>query len=197
MNHQTTQPPATASVALAYRLGTFDAEGRHPVLVGEDVTIGLVFRWHREWITVSSNGETRVGRPAKGQRGAHMAAAILAVEYAAGAITALPKTATDEEKPPFIGPVPLLHPRMPDTPTNRTKAREAFAIYAAYHWTARSGYPGRDNHTSMICDLCGWTGPKYLSHLVGRNGEPPSINRHPGKCIGEDKIRALIPAYQK
>lgn len=162
----------------------------------EPVIIGLVYRWHREWAALSSEGEYSLGRPPKGQKGADIAAARLAAEYAAGTITALPKTVTAETEP-VTGPVPLLDPRMPQTPDNEAHARIAFAGLAAHHWTARGGYPGSDNVWPLVCDLCGWTGAKHWSHLRGRNGEPPRISRHTGGCIGEDKIRELIPAYRK
>jgi hypothetical protein len=49
----------------------------------------------------------------------------------------------------------------------------------------------------MTCEFGGWTGPRYWSHLRGRNSNPPSTHfRHPG-CIPDDQVRARIPAYQR
>ncbi|GGY71099.1 hypothetical protein GCM10010363_60300 [Streptomyces omiyaensis] len=187
------------STTLAYRLGETDTECRYPVIIGKDQMIGRVFRWHRNWFAVDNRGETNLGRPAVGAKGVDMAAGFLATAYANGEITATPYTpATDAELSGFTGPVPLLHPRMPQTARNEASAHKALLQLAAYRWSPLGGFPGSDNLWLLRCDLesCGWIGAKHYSHLRGRNGNPPSAHRHPG-CIGEDKVRALIPAYQK
>ncbi|MGO4427023.1 hypothetical protein AB4Z54_52065, partial [Streptomyces sp. MCAF7] len=96
----------------------------------------------------------------------------------------------------FFGPVPLLHPRMPANDRNIEAAYKAMAGLTEYLWTPLGGYPGADNPWALRCQLCGWEGPRYWSHLRGRNNNPPSAFRHPG-CIGADKARARIAAYQK
>ena len=180
-----------------YRIGDADTECRYPVFVGHQV-IGQVFRWHRDWLVNSSAGEQNLGRPDEGTRGADMAAAHLAREYAAGTITAAPLAEASTRAPLEYGPVPLLHPRMPaKSRRNRDGALKAFAGLTAHHWTARHGFPGSDNPWHMACDLCGWSGVRYWSHLRGRNGQPPSISRHPGGCISPAEIRALIAAYRQ
>ncbi|MFI9214314.1 hypothetical protein ACIGW7_40065 [Streptomyces sp. NPDC053253] len=188
-----------SSTTLAYRLGEPDAECRYPVIIGEDMVIGFAFRWHRNWMVQDSTGEHTLGRPPKGEKGEDMAAANLVKQYAAGLITATRLVATSAEKEArAYGPAPLLHPRMPETPRNLAGARKAWAGLAEHLWTPLGGFPGADNPWLLACGMpeCDWFGPRYWSHLRGRNGQPPSAHRHPG-CIGEDKVRALIAAYQK
>ncbi|MCZ4118130.1 hypothetical protein [Streptomyces sp. H39-S7] len=190
---------ATVETAMPYRLGAPDIRCRYPVIIGEDRVIGRAYRWHRDWLVITSNGEHNLRRPPKGTTGADMAAAHLAQEYAAGRIAAVPLEQVLAEAPtPLCGPVPLLHPRMPVTDRNITSAKTAFAGLAAHHWQAvLTGFPGSDNHWYLSCELCPWEGPKFWSHLRGRNGEPPSTHRHEGGCIGKDKVRQLIAAYEK
>lgn len=192
------EPPALQT-AMPYRIGSPDIECRYPVIIGEDRVIGLAHRWHRDWWIDSSLGEHNLRRPPKGVPGIEMAAAHLAREYAAGHITAVPLDHVRAEAPrPLHGPVPLLHPRMPATPRNVKSALTAFAGLAAHRWRAvLTGFPGSDNHWFLACELCPWEGPKFWSHLRGRNGAPPSAHRHEGGCIGEDQVRELIPAYQQ
>ncbi len=190
--------PATVSTTVpTYRVGAPDIQCRYPVIVGEDQVIGRAFRWHRDWLVLTTEGEHNLRRPPKGTPGTEMAAAHLAQQYAAGHIGAVPLDQVLAEAPtPLVGPVPLLHPRMPVNDRNIEGAEIAFAGLAAHFWRAvLTGFPGSDNHWLLICELCGWQGPKFWSHLRGRNGEPPSARRHKGGCIGEDKVRQLIPAY--
>ncbi|MFD8415445.1 hypothetical protein ACFV2Q_27405 [Streptomyces sp. NPDC059650] len=182
----------------AYRLGETDAECRYPVVIGKDLVIGLAFRWHRDWLVQDNTGEYNLGRPPKGMKGVDMAAAHLVAAYAAGRITATKLREGAEEQPRVYGPAPLLHPRMPVTPRNIAGARKAWAGVSEHLWTPLGGFPGADNPWFLACEMpgCDWAGPRYWSHLRGRNGQPPSAHRHP-ECIGEDKVRALIPAYQR
>ncbi|WP_051710243.1 hypothetical protein [Streptomyces sp. NRRL S-350] len=198
---------STTTTTLAYRIGDPDAECRYPVIIGTEnpLVIGWAFRWHRNWLvtaawTDGSESERNLHRPAKGDKGVDMAAAFLAEQYAAGAITAVPLAEALAEMPLPIGPVLLLHPRMAvkeRNDRNIASALKAFAGLAEHHWRAYGGFPGSDNPWFVGCELCGWTGPKYWSHLRGRNGNPPSITRHLGKCVDEDKIREAIPAYRQ
>ncbi|MFI8365259.1 hypothetical protein ACIGD1_34545 [Streptomyces sp. NPDC085612] len=186
-----------SSTTLAYRLGEPDTECRYPVIIGEDRVIGRAFRWHRNWLVQDSSGERNLGRPPKGEKGEVMAAAHLVQRYADGLITATRLvTATDEGQARVFGPAPFLHPRMPANDRNVEGALKAWAGLATHLWTPLAGFPGADNPWYLLCDLCGWAGPRYWSHLRGRNGQPPSAHRHPG-CIGEDRVRERIAAYQK
>jgi hypothetical protein len=191
------------NAALAYTIGEPDMFGRYPVLIGTGVTIGFVSRWHREWDTESSAGAHRVGRPAVGQKGADKAADYLIGEYAAGRITPIPAEQAAKEAAERLarmtrGPVPLLDPRMKDTPTNRDHARAVVATARTFRWMPLAGFPGSDNLWLLRCELeCtpgGWTGVRHWSKLRGRNGKPPTAYRHPG-CLSEDEVRALVPAY--
>ena len=187
-----------STATLPYRIGEPDAECRYPVIIGADLVLGLAYRWHRDWLVVTADGERNLHRPEKGAAGIDMAAAHLAEEYAAGRIGATPLDQVLAAAPqPLCGPVPLLHPRMPATPRNIAGAKLAFAGLAAHQWRpVLTGFPGSDNPWVLSCELCGWWGPRYWSHLRGRNGNPPSAHRHDG-CVGEDRVRELIPAYQK
>ncbi|MEV3853036.1 hypothetical protein AB0J38_01775 [Streptomyces sp. NPDC050095] len=191
----------TLQAAMPYRIGTPDIECRYPVIIGEDRVIGRAYRWHRDWLVLTSEGEHNLRRPPKGTKGIDMAAEHLAVEYAAGRVTAVPLDQVKAEAPqPLTGPVPLLHPRLPDDAAGRNArgARIAFAGLAEHHWRAvLTGFPGSDNHWYLSCELCGWEGPKFWSHLRGRNGQPPSPYRHEGGCIGEKQVRELITAYHQ
>jgi hypothetical protein len=186
------------TTALPYRIGEPDAECRYPVIIGEDRVLGTAFRWHRDWFVVTADGEKNLHRPKEGAAGIDMAAAYLAAEYAAGRIGATPLDQVLAAAPQRLyGPVPLLHPRMPATLRNITGAKLAFAGLAAHLWRpVLTGFPGSDNPWVLACELCGkWQGPRYWSHLRGRNGNPPSPHRHDG-CLGADQVRDLIPAYQ-
>ncbi|MFF6903395.1 hypothetical protein [Streptomyces hydrogenans] len=198
------------STTLAYRLGKPDWEQRYPVLIGTDTVIGAVFRWHRDWLALTSEGERNLGRPEKGRRGvpqaaAQAAAGHVAAEYAAGSITALTLADVTATVPVLDGPVPLLHPRMPQTPRNVEAAKKVVAAQALFRWKPYTGFPGSDNPQWQKCELCGWQGPRYWSHQRGRNGELPSTYRHPASaefgapagCVGDDKVRELIAAYRK
>ncbi|MEV6357977.1 hypothetical protein [Streptomyces hydrogenans] len=198
------------STTLAYRLGEPDWEQRYPVLIGTDTVIGAVFRWHRDWLTLTSEGEYNLGRPEKGRRGvlqaaARTAAGHVAAEYAAGRITAMTLADVTAAVPVLDGPVPLLHPRMPQSPRNLEIAEKVMAAQALHRWKPYTGFPGSDNPQWLECELCGWQGPRYRSHQRGRNGGLPSTYRHPASaefgapagCVGDDKVRELIAAYQK
>ncbi|MEV0012863.1 hypothetical protein [Streptomyces sp. NPDC047973] len=181
-----------SSTTLAYRLGDADAMCRYPVIIGGATILGYVSRWHRNWNAESSAGTHLVGRPPVGKPGGEWAAAYLVGEYAEGRITPIPAQATSSEA--AHGPAPLLDPRMPDTPTNRTRALAVLAILAEYEWTPRSGFPGADNLMLLHCNLCGTTVPRFWSHLRGRNSQPPSPYRHRG-CLSADEVRRRVPAY--
>ncbi|MFF3265299.1 hypothetical protein ACFYWO_39825 [Streptomyces sp. NPDC002932] len=198
------------TTTLAYRLGEPDWERRYPVLIGTDTVIGAVFRWHRDWLTLTSEGEHNLGRPEKGRRrvpqaAAMTAAAHVAAEYAAGHITAMSLADVSAAVPVLDGPVPLLHPRMPQTPTNIRVAEQIMADQVLHHWKPFTGFPGSDNPQWQECGLCGWQGPRYRSHQRGRNGEMPSTHRHPASvapaapagCVGDAKVRELIRAYRQ
>jgi len=190
---------------LPYQLGTPDWERRYPVVIGNDQIIGAVFRWHRDWFTLDNKGEFNIGRPKKGRRGVDQAAAHLAAEYAAGRISTMSLDDVTAAVPVLNRPVPLLHPRMPQTPTNIDTATTVMAALALHRWTPFTGFPGSDNPWWQECELCGWQGPRYWSHQRGRNGELPSTHRHPASenppapkgCVGDEKVRELITAYQR
>ncbi|MGV9277722.1 hypothetical protein [Streptomyces griseosporeus] len=198
------------TTTMAFRLGTPDWERRYPVLIGENTVIGAVFRWHRDWLTLTSEGEHNLGRPEKGRRGvpqaaAQAAAAHVAAEYAAGRITAMSLADVTAAVPVLDGDVPLLHPRMPETPRKVEAAQKVMTALALYRWKPYTGFPGSDNPQWQECELCGWQGPRYWSHQRGRNGELPSTYRHPASaefgapagCVGDAKVRELIAAYQQ
>ena len=166
-----------------YTLGIPDMECRYPVLLSGQF-IGHVFRWHRAWFAIPAGLTTPAGlhieiRVSAGSIGKDAAARYLCDEVDAGRITpqetpaALPTEETNR-------PVPLLHRRMRATPHNVAAAHVAIAGLADYRWTPMGGYPGADNPWLISCDLCGWEGPRYWSHLRGRKGNPPSMFRHPG-----------------
>jgi hypothetical protein len=188
-----------SATALKIRIGEPDIECRYPVIIGKDRVIGQAHRWHRDWLVTTTEGEHNLRRPPTGTKGIDMAAVHLAEEYAAGRVTAVALEQIRAEAPkPLTGPVPLLHPRMPVSPRNIAGARTAFAGLAEHHWRAiLHGFPGSDNPWYLHCELCDWSGVRYWSHHRGRNGQPPSPFRHEGGCIGEEKVRDLIPAYQK
>ncbi|WP_051833212.1 hypothetical protein [Streptomyces katrae] len=173
-----------------YRIGRADHECRYPVLVDEQ-QIGRIFRWHGGWLAIPA-GTSEPIRRGDGRDGSDAVARYLLEEYRAGRIT--PQADTRKPDQGTGGRVPLLHPRMRDTDRNQNAARKAVAGLTAYRWEPRGGYPGADNPWAVRCQLCGWEGNRYWSHLRGRNGNPPSPYRHPG-CIDADKVRAVIPAY--
>lgn len=186
-----------STAVLPYRIGEPDIECRYPVIIGTDQVIGQAYRWHRDWLVITSAGEENLRRPATGTRGIDKAATFLTEEYAAGRITAVPLEQIRADAPqPLTGPVPLLHPRMPYSARNVGGAHIAFAGLAEHRWRpVLHGFPGSDNAWYLACELCGWSGVRYWSHHRGRNGEPPSIYRHAGGCLGKDKVRTLISAY--
>ncbi|MFC8006565.1 hypothetical protein ACFUCH_06670 [Streptomyces olivaceus] len=151
-----------SSTVPTYRVGTPDIQCRYPVIVGGDQVIGRAYRWHRDWLVLTTAGERNLRRPPKGTPGTDMAAAHLAEEHAAGRIGAVPLEQVLAEAPtPLCGPVPLLHPRMPVNDRNTEGAQIAFDGLAAHHWRAiLTGFPGNDNHWYLTCELCGWEGPK-------------------------------------
>ena len=185
-----------STTTLPYRIGEPDGQCRYPVIIGEDQVIGQAYRWHRDWWVVTSAGERNLRRPATGAKGVDMAAAAIVEEYAAGRITPFPLAQDMAAAARPYGPVPLLDPRMPVSARNQAGARRAFAGLAEHCWRAFGGFVGSDNPWVLHCELCGWEGPRYWSHLRGRNNCPPSPSRHPGGCIGEEKVRALIAAYR-
>ncbi|MEU3907976.1 hypothetical protein AB0F20_29900 [Streptomyces goshikiensis] len=197
------------TTTVAYRLGAPDWEQRSPVLIGTDTVIGAVFRWHRDWLALTSEGEHNLGRPEQGRRKVPKAAALaaaghVAAEYAAGRITPMTLADVTAPVPVLDGPVPLLHPRMLQS-RNIEAAEKAVAALALYRWKPYTGFPGSDNPWWQECELCGWQGPRYWSHQRGRNGAVPSTHRHPASeefgapagCLGDSKVREAITAYQQ
>ncbi|MER7036099.1 hypothetical protein, partial [Streptomyces albidoflavus] len=160
-----------STATLPYRKGEPDIECRYPVIIGADKVLGQAFRWHRDWLVVTSEGEHNLRRPPTGKKGIDMAAAHLIQEYIAGRIEAVSLDRVRAEAPqPLNGPVPLLHPRMPVNDRNVGGARTAFAGLAEHHWRAvLHGFPGADNPWYLTCELCGWSGVRYWSHHRGRN----------------------------
>ncbi|MFF5809110.1 hypothetical protein [Streptomyces sp. NPDC012746] len=178
-----------------HQLGDADQECRYPVLV-DGHHLGIIFRWHGAWLATPA-GTTDEIRVAAGRIGSEAAARYLVAEFDAGRITPQQATEAPAVAPhDWHGPAPLLHPRMPASPRNLDGAKTAHAGLTEYLWTPLGGYPGADNPWAMRCDLCGWTGVRYWSHLRGRNGNPPSTHRHPG-CIEPTQVRARIAAYKK
>ncbi|MFI6663195.1 hypothetical protein ACIBL8_47880 [Streptomyces sp. NPDC050523] len=181
-----------------YRLGTPDINCRYPVHAGAWF-LGWAFRWHGTWwaIAAGTGEETRVadGGPRQGG-GVDAVASHLHSEFMAGRIA--PQQAVDSAaaEPARPEDVPLLHPRMPETARNIAAAEVALTGLAEHRWTPYGGYPGSDNPWYMECQLCGWKGPRYWSHLRGRNGMAPSVHRHEGGCIGADAVREAIAAYR-
>lgn len=176
-----------------YRIGEADSECRYAVLA-DGQHIGRVFRWHGGWLAIPA-GASEATRRGDGRDGSAAAARYLLEEFRAGRITPQPDTPGEDAAPASsTGPVPLLHPRMRDTERNRDAAHKAVGGLTAYRWEPLGGYPGADNPWPVRCELCGWEGNRYWSHLRGRNGAPPSPYRH-AECIDADKVRAEIPAY--
>ncbi|MFJ3856139.1 hypothetical protein ACIPRL_07930 [Streptomyces sp. NPDC090085] len=70
---------------------------------------------------------------------------------------------------------------LPDTDRNRQAAETAYERLAATGWTPIGGYPGSDVHWEVECNLCGWTGNMFYSHMRrdDRHGHP---KRHRG-CV--------------
>ncbi|ATZ21933.1 hypothetical protein SLAV_39375 [Streptomyces lavendulae subsp. lavendulae] len=176
-----------------YRIGEADRDCRWAVLTSDGEQIGRIFRWHGAWFALPA-GATDATRQGDGGDGSESAARYLFAEYQAGRITPQPETPSQPQARDDA--VPLLHPGMRDNDRTRSAARTAVAGLDAYRWAPLAGYPGSDNPWPVRCQLCGWEGNRYWSHLRGRNGNPPSPYRHPG-CIDADKVRAVIPAYTR
>ncbi|GLW04717.1 hypothetical protein [Streptomyces lavendulae] len=176
-----------------YRIGEADRDCRWAVFTSEGEQIGRIFRWHGAWFALPA-GATDATRQGDGGDGSESAARYLFAEYQAGHITPQPETPSQPQARDDA--VPLLHPRMRDNDRTRSAARTAVAGLDAYRWAPLAGYPGSDNPWPVRCQLCGWEGNRYWSHLRGRNGNPPSPYRHPG-CIDASKVRAVIPAYTR
>ncbi|WP_098019105.1 hypothetical protein [Streptomyces sp. b62] len=178
-----------------FQLGTPDQECRYPVRL-DGLHIGRIYRWHGAWYAVPA-GHSEEIRVAAGSAGKELAAGYLVAMYDLRQITPQAETEDEDATPrELVGPVPLLHPRMPATPRNTEAAHKAMAGLAEFLWTPLGGYPGADNPWFLRCQLCGWQGPRYWSHLRGRNGNPPSAFRHPG-CLDAEKVRAAITVYGK
>ncbi|MEV5162845.1 hypothetical protein [Streptomyces sp. NPDC053728] len=114
----------------------------YPVLLDGKFT-EHVFRWHRAWFAVTAvlHIETRVSAGAIGK---DAAARYLCDEADAGRIT--PQEAAPNPRELLTaGPVPLLHPRMKETPRNLAAARVAWRSVADDRWIPQGGYPGADN----------------------------------------------------
>ncbi|WP_073780597.1 hypothetical protein [Streptomyces sp. MJM1172] len=187
----------TSQTPPPYQLGDTDEECRYPVRVDDQHHLGLIFRWHGGWFAIPA-GQSEALRVGDGGTGKNTAALYLVSEYNEGRIVPQdPAADAPEASRALIGPVPLLHPRLPVNDRNTEHALVAMAALTAYLWTPKGGYPGSDNPWFMECELCHWRGPRYWSHLRGRNQNPPSPHRHPGGCIGADQVRARIAAYQQ
>ncbi|KOG85972.1 hypothetical protein [Streptomyces varsoviensis] len=48
---------------------------------------------------------------------------------------------------------------------NEESAARAFARLAETAWTPLAGYPGSDVHWLVRCELCGWEGLMFYSHM--------------------------------
>ncbi|MEU5666564.1 hypothetical protein [Streptomyces longwoodensis] len=162
-----------------YIIGKRDEEGFYPVMV-DKIPAGTVHRRHGSWYA------TMPGYPAQRADDRHQAAARLV-------------TLIDQNYRP-TGPAPAPHPANPIdglrgtrsfshlvpqlrlSLANLVRAAEAMARLAELGWTPLEGYPGADQPWLMACDLCGWKGRRFWSHLRGRNGDgiPRPLGRHPG-----------------
>ncbi|MEV7659908.1 hypothetical protein AB0O39_37835 [Streptomyces anulatus] len=176
--------------SLTYAFGAPDAECRYPVTTRGNY-VGLVFRWHRAWFAIpagitKADGTEHEIRVSSGSTGKDAAAQYLCAEFDAGRIAPAQKAPEPGAPVSTTGALPLLHRRM-DKPQNHKAAWAALRGLVALRWTPLGGYPGADNPWLLRCQLCGWTGIKYWSHLRGRNGNPPSPFRHPG-CTGRKAI---------
>ncbi|MFI7142864.1 hypothetical protein ACIBQ5_35735 [Streptomyces massasporeus] len=64
---------------------------------------------------------------------------------------------------------------------NEESARRAFERLAATAWTPLAGYPGSDVHWLVRCELCGWEGLMFYSHMrrdkVRHRGCLPTVER--------------------
>ena len=178
-----------------YHLGEPDGQCRYPVLIADGRCLGHIFRWHGAWFAIAagSHTETRVG---DGRTGREAAPEHLADEVEAGRLTPLPLSECSLTAAAPDGPPPLLHPRMPASPSNIEHAKDVLAKLDEYRWTPLGGYPGSDNPWLLKCQFDEWVGVKYWSHLRERRNRLPSPYRHPG-CISADEVRARIAAYQK
>ncbi|MEU8623049.1 hypothetical protein [Streptomyces sp. NPDC048623] len=178
-----------------HHIGTPDADLRYPVLVGEQI-IGIIFRWHGRWYALPAGTSVRV--PAgDGGTGQEDAALYCVREFEAG--RAMPNAAWIrtqwENRDQELRPLSVLDPRLRFSPRNIESAKKAWNGLRRFFWTPLQGYPGADNPWLMRCNLCGWEGRRYWSHLRGRNGNLPSTYRHPG-CVDAAKVREKISAYR-
>ncbi|MER8039412.1 hypothetical protein [Streptomyces hydrogenans] len=176
-----------------FEIGNPDGECRYPVTL-DGKCIGRVFRWHGAWYAAPA-GQPNERRIADGA-GKELAANYLVELFDSGKIT--PQEEGEKETPAVLSSsnVPLLHLRLNRTPRNVKAAEKAMTGISEFLWVPLDGYPGADNPWLLRCQLCGWQGPRYWSHLRGRNGNPPSTYRHPG-CRPADEVRAAIPAYKR
>ncbi|MFI1890480.1 hypothetical protein [Streptomyces jumonjinensis] len=61
---------------------------------------------------------------------------------------------------------PYLAPNLsPDKDRNVKSCEKAFARLAETAWTPLGGYPGSDVHWLVRCELCGWEGVMFYSHM--------------------------------
>ncbi|MFE7665121.1 hypothetical protein [Streptomyces celluloflavus] len=89
-------------------------------------------------------------------------------------------TENNTSTPPTTPPTAALAANLGDTPRNHTSAAKALARLAYLGWEPVGPYPGSDTLWHVRCQLCGWDGPRFYSHL-GRNRP---ISRHPDRaCI--------------
>ncbi|MEU1133343.1 hypothetical protein ABZ383_26400 [Streptomyces sp. NPDC005900] len=179
---------------MKYTISEPDDLCQYPVTVPGGY-VGYVFRWHKYWwaVEAGTGQETRHLKNGKDDPvpGREKAALYLATRAANGLIT--PTTTPPPIQAEHLAEPPLLHPRMKDTQANRDRAREVDESLALHLWTRRSGFPGTDNPMMLEC-ADGWRGPLYWSHLRGRNGNPPSLFRHPD-CEVRDQVRERDPRY--
>src|SRR5690606_12631841 len=106
----------TIQAAESYRIGEADIECRYPVFLGEWF-LGRIFRWHGAWYAVAA-GTGEEARVADGSVGKEKAARHLYDQFMAGRIKPQPEADAAAEAAALVGPVPLLHPRLPATARN-------------------------------------------------------------------------------
>lgn len=166
-----------------YQIGKREEAGRYPVTVDE-TPAGHIYRRHGSWYAVMPGHPTSTARPDR-----YAAAAELVRMVDQGQRPTVPTQAPAPTSP--LQPIPHelygyahLMPDLRLTLPNLVRAAEAMARLDQLGWTPLAGYPGADQPWLMWCQLCGWEGYRFWSHLRGRNGDaiPRPITRHPG-CI--------------
>ncbi|MFC8350934.1 hypothetical protein [Streptomyces sp. NPDC057280] len=165
-----------------YVIGTREDSGIYPVAV-DGYPAGTVHRRHGSWFPTMP-GHKLTGRSTSREG----AAELLVAAVDQGKRPTVPLTAVRPHTPRAVDVahrsytylIPSLRPTLP----NVVRAAEAMARLTELAWKPLQGYPGADQPWMMECQLCGWEGRRFWSHLRGRNGDPTPrpITRHPG-CI--------------